>query len=649
MIMTTKRLNYLKSLPLTFTSTADSSDETRPSITVYQNKGFTNMQYCYDYDPNETNTWVNVSSGTAIQLDGHDSISLRAEWINNRTNPNTSGFTNNWTGNKLEYPSDITDDSWIDMTYNVHVSGNINSLLAYDFVNIDSLDSYGSATFRGLFRIFNSNSGISDILLPNKTLSPYCYAYMFWGIKRINSEIPNELLPKGAKLAKGCCEGMFYDYIGLRHGDSKPLKTDACLIRRNALPPTELAEDCYKLMFASPGHFRPYYNLEPGFRLPAQTMYPGCYGGMFSGVIFPIDMILPKGMLPAKTLATNCYRDMFYKATWANPEIEDISGCSRMPKEDTQTPTFNLNLLLPAEYLNENAYYEMFYCSNITAKPDARYKEWENNATYNWIYQTKISSSSLSKVIWNKVINLTDRYYNRAYADTEVSQKDAVFPIFTGTGNPFTGTFAGCSNVTNWPDLPVNATSQTQDYNSLYYGYTQCQKAYTGTLDKVSLCEDMFNNSGITSANITISNSNIGKLLCSGMFRNCPNLTTATITFDSSCTFLEASSVFSNMFYNCDALTTVTIKGLPNMSTWDYSENKLYSYFSYMFYGCDNLSRVNLDLPAFISDYTVGQQISLNMFPSNVNVDLYLPGTQGDYMNLYSSSYVTRHYKSVIN
>ncbi len=92
----------------------------------------------------------------------------------------------------------------------VSVSGNVNSLLNYNFKNIIDLTEYGSLAFYALFYGSNSDNvsliDASELKLPATTLSVNCYSYMFNNCTSLK-EAPE--LP-AVNLASECYYYMFY-------------------------------------------------------------------------------------------------------------------------------------------------------------------------------------------------------------------------------------------------------------------------------------------------------------------------------------------------------------------------------------------------------------------------------------------------------
>ena len=139
------------------------------------------------------------------------------------------------------------------------------------------------------YRLF-SGSGVvdaSNLILPSKNLSPYCYYRMFWGCTNL---VNAPQLP-ATTLAEYCYEDMFNECTNL--------------VNAPQLPATTLAASCYDDMFSG------CKNLVNAPQLPATTLATNCYAHMFSGC----ENLVNAPQLPATTLAFGCYQSMFSYCT----------------------------------------------------------------------------------------------------------------------------------------------------------------------------------------------------------------------------------------------------------------------------------------------------------------------------------------------
>lgn len=143
---------------------------------------------------------------------------------------------------------------------NMQVGGSLNALQ-----NPSGGQWTGSNNDYMFYSLFRECAAIGSVpkVLPQKTLSTYCYSSLF-------RQVPITSAP--------------------------------------ALPATALAADCYHSMFNLCSLLR-----EPP-KLPATTMYANCYFGMFSECS-SLRWGDETFVLPAKDMAASCYERMFYKCT----------------------------------------------------------------------------------------------------------------------------------------------------------------------------------------------------------------------------------------------------------------------------------------------------------------------------------------------
>ena len=153
----------------------------------------------------------------------------------------------------------------------VSVSGNINSLLNYNFKNITDLTEYGDHTF---YRLFASNA-TANLSLIDVT----------------------ELKLPATTLARSCYNSMFYNCTSL--------------LKAPELPATNLADSCYDTMFTK------CTSLKEAPKLPATNLADGCYFSMFNGC----TSLKEAPELPAVNLVDWCYRYMFYGCTNLNKVV----------------------------------------------------------------------------------------------------------------------------------------------------------------------------------------------------------------------------------------------------------------------------------------------------------------------------------------
>ena len=172
-------------------------------------------------------------------------------------------------------------------TAEVKVYGNIMSLVdETGFASNTTLPA--EQTFRSLFDNNAKLKDASGLLLPAKTLTNYCYNFMFQNCTALTAA-PAEL--PATSLANSCYRNMFNGCTSLTTAP--------------ALSATELADFCYASMFYGCS------SLTTAPKLPATTLAKECYDRMFNGC----------------TSLTTAYVKAAYKTT--NHECDNMfSDCS---------------------------------------------------------------------------------------------------------------------------------------------------------------------------------------------------------------------------------------------------------------------------------------------------------------------------------
>ncbi len=198
------------------------------------------------------------------------------------------------------------------------ISGNIMSLLSYNYENLTSIPCSGC--FSTLFA-YSAISDASDLVLPATHLTPECYYCMFQDCPYLTT--PPTTLP-AMELEEDCYNSMF-SYCG-------------SLTQTPKLPATMLAECCYVDMFRNCESLeinsrwfvnnifnKPNMSFAPGwagymfsacpsitepFVLPDSTynLKPYCFSGLNSGLSITS---VSKNYLPWNNLAEGCYDGMF--------------------------------------------------------------------------------------------------------------------------------------------------------------------------------------------------------------------------------------------------------------------------------------------------------------------------------------------------
>lgn len=205
-----------------------------------------------------------------------------------------------------------------------------------------------------------------------------------------------------------------------------------------------IGQTTFNANYALAGLFRGYITDASNLILPATTLTPNCYNGMFSGCYVKK---LSKTLLPATTLALSCYNGMFSGCDW----LEDAStielpattlapycymgmfkGCRAL----TKTPE------LPATTLSYNCYQEMFQsCKALTKTPElpaTRLAEYCYYDMFSWCYE---------------LINVPE-----------------ILPSLRIPRGCYKSMFAYCKKLVNAPILPA----QTLNMESYYWMFKDC-------------------------------------------------------------------------------------------------------------------------------------------------------------------------------
>ena len=170
--------------------------------------------------------------------------------------------------------------------------------------------------------------------------------------------------------------------------------------------------------------------------LPATTLSPYCYAGMFSG-----GSLLDVPELPATTLAKGCYSNMFY-------------GCTSLPSIP--------NDLLPATTLTEYCYASMFArCSSLVSIPSGL-----------------LPATTLAYSCYLDMFNMMsgNNYYYDLQPTALTTVPSDLLPATTLTDNCYMRMFAGCTSLTTAPDLPATLLKE-QCYASMFMACTSLTTA----------------------------------------------------------------------------------------------------------------------------------------------------------------------------
>ena len=253
-----------------------------------------------------------------------------------------------------------------------------------------------------------------------------------------------------------------------------------------------------------------------GLLLPATTLQPCCYQGMFNGC----TSLTAAPTLPATTLADYCYRAMFY-------------GCTSL----TTAPT------LPAKTMKESCYLGMFYgCTSLTTAP-------------------ALPATTLDRSC-----------YREMFSGCTSLTTAPTLPATTLAASCYREMFSGCTSLTNAPTLSAKKLS-TNCYHGMFSGCTGLTTApalLATTLDR-SCYHGMF--SGCTSLTTapTLSAKYLAVSCYSSMFYDCTSLTAAP-TLPATKLVNEC---YRNMFGGCTRLSAVTCLA-TNISADDCTYGWLY-------------------------------------------------------------------------
>ena len=210
---------------------------------------------------------------------------------------------------------------WTMVGNGIHCSGNIETLLDFETVEMGKHPPMGAYCFAAMFLLCPITSAPE---LPSTTLAQYCYQRLFYGCSNLTTapELP------ATALENGCYEYMF--------------SRCANLTTAPELPATTLAQYCYSSMFSHTG-------LTTVPKLPATTLADSCYENMF----YSCTNLTTAPELPATTLADSCYYSMF-------------EGCESIKLSETQTDEYKTPYTIPSSGIGTTATDAVNYMFNTT-------------------------------------------------------------------------------------------------------------------------------------------------------------------------------------------------------------------------------------------------------------------------------------------
>ena len=229
------------------------------------------------------------------------------------------------------------------------------------------------------------------------------------------------------------------------------------------LPATTLAPYCYGGMFLS------CLNLATAPELPATMLAPYCYNGMF----FRCDSLTTvPSVLPATTLADGCYSGMFSQCRHlvTAPEL----SATTLAKECCRQMFYLCDALttapeLPATTLDEKCYCEMFYgCYSLTTVPSVLPATTLANSCYESMFLT---CSGLTAAPELPATTLADRCYRGMFLGCSGLTAAPELPATTLKTQCYYDMFANCTSLTTAPELPAT-TLESYCYQNMFAGCT---------------------------------------------------------------------------------------------------------------------------------------------------------------------------------
>ena len=294
---------------------------------------------------------------------------------------------------------------------------------------------------------------------------------------------------------------------------------------------------------------------EKSLELPATTLTPGCYYGLFFGC----TGLQSAPILPATTLEPYCYVGMFYGSGLVNaPEIL-------------------------ASEIKEGSCQDMFaLCQNLVYSPDINADVIGDDGCDEMF----VACTSLVSAPALKATTLGDSCYEDMFADCTALVNAPELPATTLNRQCYYAMFSGCTSLEEAPALPAETMTESC-YGSMFRNCSSLKQA--PVLASTALAErcysSMFEGCTSLTAAPTLAATNLAPYCYYYMFDGCSSLKTAPE--------LSASSMkeycYECMFQNCTSLETA-----PALSSVDLAQNCYYG----MFKGCTSLTSIPEILPA---------------------------------------------------
>ena len=523
--------------------------------------------YEYTKEANyESAEWLTYNIGQPVELQQSEKVYFRGS----RSTQNSNSYMQFELSGKL------------------NASGNINSLIGGEnFVDIDSLSSYGTYTFYKMFYDCQDLYQCPD--LPAVSLTPYCYTYMFDSCTNIGKipVLPSINIP-------------LYSYAGMFE-----FCTSLEFVNYNALPATTVGAYGYYYMFSGCTYLK-----EPP-KLPATQIGNYSYSHMF----YNCSDLWWVPELPATTLAYACYEYMFYGCT-------DIDAAPE----------------LPATTLVGFCYARMFYnchnVDNIICYADT-IEQGATNVTLNWLYGVATSGTfnCIDPSIWTvdspsgipvgwtvnamTVQPLCIRFETGSSSDTMTVSLNAV-----GTYNSY-NLQTSIDNV-NWSDYTPGTQLTAGRADPIYFRGNRSSYPSDPENNYLQFSIDAGTRPVYVSGNIN------------SLLSNRPSIYSSDLDLEN-----YGSYVFKNLFKDCTNIYSITESHSSQYSSLKLPTKLSAGCFYGMFDGCIGLYYSEYaNTSKLLPSTTLKQNCYNSMFKGCIRVNrLHLPATTpvaGCYDNMFN-------------
>lgn len=366
------------------------------------------------------------------------------------------------------------------------------------------------------------------------------------------------------------------------------------------IPPSTISryapDYCYRFMFS-------YSEITETPSLPADIVGESGYGYMFEGCSELKNVgVQPRGYLPAQTLGPNCYRGMFANSGINNiPLMRKGVTASSGSYADMFSGCENLTTISSGRMCSVNqfsdegvgCFYSMFSgCNNlkfgkipICPLTSGCFKSMFSSC-YSLIglNENAVDTSSPNNYITVNGIN---------YHYPEVKDYTSLSP------NCFEEMFAGCSSLVISPiNLQEITTLAPECFKNMFSGCTSL--VYGPFLPMTDLTLGSTDNKPTYSANYSQGDYNCFE----GMFQNCTSLKSLGIVTDYNNNQINAvilpgkklaSSCYRDMFNGCTKITHAHIcSETPKTDIYNNEQHYAYDCYMSMFNDCKSLNNVKI-------------------------------------------------------